>query len=151
VSGEVRVIGIGNPDRGDDGVGPAVASEVATRVASAVDVLVSTADPSRLIERWGAADTVILVDAVLDAAVPGTVSVFDATTEALPADCESVSSHGMGVAAAVELARSLGRLPEHLIVVGVTGSDFEGVGLTSPVESAVPRAVEAVMEVVAHA
>ena len=151
MASEVRVIGIGNPDRGDDGIGLTVASEIAHQSSSAVDVLVSTADPSRLIERWGAADTVILVDAVIDGHEPGTVSVFDAAIEALPSDCESVSSHGMGVAAAVELARALGRLPEHLIVVGVTGSDFEGVGLTSSVESAVPRAVEVVMEVVSHA
>lgn len=147
----VRVVGVGNPSRGDDGVGPAVAAEVAARVGPTVDVVVSTADPSRLIERWGSADTVVLIDAMVDDVPSGTVAVFDATVEPLPADLESVSSHGMGISATVELARSLGRLPKRLVVVGVAGRDFERIGLTQEVEGAVEDAVRAVMEVVEHA
>ncbi len=147
----VRVVGVGNPSRGDDGVGPAVAAEVAARLDPAIDVVVSTADPSRLIERWGSAGTVVLIDAMVDDVAPGTVMVFDASVDPLPADLESISSHGMGIPATVELARSLGRLPEHLVVVGVAGQDFEGTGLTSEVAGAVEDAVRAVMEVVENA
>ncbi len=147
----VRVVGVGNPSRGDDGIGPAVAAEVAIRVDSSVDVVVSTSDPHSLIERWGSADTVVLVDAMVHGGPPGTVTVFDAALGPLPADIESVSSHGMGIPAAVELARSLGRLPEHLVVVGVAGREFEGIGMTREVRGAVEDAVRAVMEVVEHA
>ena len=147
----VRVVGVGNPGRGDDGVGPAVAAEVAARLDPAIDVVVSTADPSRLIERWGSAGTVVLIDAMVDDVTPGTVMVFDASVDPLPADLESISSHGMGIPATVELARSLGRLPEHLVVVGVAGQDFEGTELTSEVAGAVEDAVRAVMEVVENA
>lgn len=148
---DVRVVGVGNPSRGDDGVGPAVAAEVAARLDPAIDVVVSTADPSRLIERWGSAGTVVLIDAMVDDVAPGTVAVFDASVDPLPIDLESISSHGMGIPATVELARSLGRLPEHLVVVGVAGQDFEGTELTSEVAGAVEEAVRAVMEVVENA
>ena len=144
----VRVIGVGNTARGDDGVGPAVAAAVAARVP-AVDVKVSTADPSRLIEQWGSAETVVLVDAMVGDW--GRIAVFDATAGPLPAGFDAISSHGFGVPAAVELARSLGRLPDHLMVIGVAGGDFEGVGLSPLVEDAVEDAVQAVMEVVEHA
>ncbi len=147
----VRVVGVGNPSRGDDGVGPTVAAEVAARLDPAIDVVVSTADPSRLIERWGSAGTVVLIDAMVEDVAPGTVMVFDASVDPLPTDLESISSHGMGIPATVELARSLGRLPEHLVVVGVTGQDFEGTELTSEVAGAVEDAVRAVMEVVENA
>jgi hydrogenase maturation protease len=146
----VRVIGVGNTSRGDDGVGPAVATAVAAS-APAVDVMVSTADPSRLIERWESAETVVLVDAMVGGSAPDRIAVFDATDEPLPADFDAISSHGFGVPAAVELARSLGKLPDHLVVIGVTGYDFEGIGLSPIVEDAVGDAVQAVMEVVENA
>lgn len=146
----VRVIGVGNSARGDDGVGPAVAAAVAA-CAPAVDVMVSTADPSRLIERWRSAETVVLVDAMVDDSAPGRIAVLDATDEPLPAEFDAISSHGFGVPAAIELARSLGCLPNHLVVIGIAGDDFEGVGLSPTVEGAVGDAVQAVMEVIEHA
>jgi hydrogenase maturation protease len=144
----VRVIGVGNTARGDDGVGPAVAAAVSAS-APGVDVTVSTADPSRLIERWGSAETVVLIDAMVGD--PGRIAMFDATDEPLPAGFDSISSHGFGVPAAVELARSLGRLPNHLVVIGVAGGDFEGAGLSPIVADAVEDAVQAVMEVLENA
>jgi len=150
-AGVVRVIGVGNPDRGDDAIGPTVATELAARVQPEVEVVVCTADPSQLIDRWASADTVVLIDAVVDEAPPGDVRVFDAGTDPLPTDVATLSSHGMGIPGAVELARSLERLPERLFVVGVSAREFEGVGLSPEVEGAIERAVQAVMEVVGHA
>lgn len=151
MSSGVRVIGVGNPNRGDDGIGPAVAAAVAGMVDPEVDVIVSTADPSRLIERWESAESVVLVDAMADRAAPGRIAVFDATDEPLPSDFDAISSHGFGVPAAVELARSLGRLPNRLVVVGIAGSEFEGSGLSPMVEAVITDAVQVVMEVVGHA
>ena len=151
MSSGVRVIGVGNPTRGDDGVGPAVAAAVARTVGPDVDVIVSTADPSRLIERWESAESVVLVDAMDGRAAPGRIAIFDATNEPLPSNFDEISSHGFGVPAAVELARSLGRLPKHLVVVGIGGSEFEGIGLSPVVEDAIADAVQAVMEVIEHA
>jgi hydrogenase maturation protease len=151
VASDVTVIGVGNTSRGDDGIGPAVAAAVARRANPTVDVRISTSDPSRLIERWGSAETVIIVDAMLDDSEPGTVAVFDATRDPLPAELDALSSHGMGVSATVELARAMGRLPHRLIVVGVSGDSFEGTGLTRSVEHAVEDAVQRVMEAIEDA
>ena len=147
----IRVIGVGNPDRGDDGVGPAVAARVAMSSAPDIDVVVSIADPSRLIERWEGADVVVIVDAVVDGSEPGTVTRFEADRDPIPADVATVSSHGLGVPAAIELARNLGRLPEHLTIVGVTGEQFEGPVLSEKVNSAVTEAAAMVLEVAHHA
>lgn len=147
----VRVIGVGNPDRGDDGVGPAVAARVAAESPPDVGVVVSIADPTRLIDRWSGADVVVVIDAVVDGSEPGTVTVLDAIDEPIPPDAASVSSHGMGLAAAIELGRSLDRLPEHLTVVGVTAETFEGVGLSEGVDRAVADATEIVLEVARNA
>lgn len=147
----VMVIGVGNASRGDDGIGPAVAVAVARRANPTVDVRVSTSDPSRLIERWGSAETVIIVDAMVGDSEPGSVAVFDASLDPLPAELDALSSHGMGVSATVELARAMGRLPRRLLVVAVSGESFEGTGMTPPVEHAVDEALRRVMEAIEDA
>lgn len=147
----VLVIGVGNADRGDDGVGPAVVARVAALADPAVMTTSSSADPSRLIDHWAGRGSVVVVDAVVDGRPAGTVTVLDAVAEPLPPDFGAVSSHGLGVGAAVELARSLGRLPNRLTVVGVSAGHFDGPELTDPVQRAVAVATERVMEVAHHA
>jgi hydrogenase maturation protease len=146
-----RVIGIGCRDRGDDGVGPAVATEVAHRIGTGADVHVCSSDPTGLMDLWSGARSVVLVDAVLDGNPPGSVRVIDPEIEEIPDDACSVSSHGLGVGAVVALGESLGRMPERLRVVGVSAQDFEGDALTEPVARAVPKAADAVMELIEHA
>ena len=146
-----RVIGIGCRDRGDDGVGPAVATEVAHRIGTGADVHVCSADPTGLMELWSGARSVVLVDAVLDGNPPGSVRVIDPKVEEIPDDACSVSSHGLGVGAVMALGESLGKMPERLVLVGVSAQDFEGDSLTEPVAEAIPAAVETVMGLIDNA
>ena len=83
------------------------------------------------------ADEIVLVDAVSSGAPPGTVHSFDASAEPLPAVLFGASStHALGLAEAVELARSLGRLPGRVLVYGVEGGTFAyGKGLSPEVEA----------------
>ena len=75
------------------------------------------------------------MDAVSTGAEPGTLHRFDATAEPLPAELFRSSTHALGVADAVELARELDRLPARLAVYGIEGENFEtGEGLTPAVE-----------------
>lgn len=145
------VVGLGNSDRGDDGVGPAVARRVAGRAPPPVRVAVHE-DPTALLDLWTATDLVVVVDAVRTGRDPGTVLVLEAGAEALPArawaDAPSGGTHALGLAAVVELARALDLLPARLVVVGVEGASFaHGDPLSPPVAAAVPAAVDAVTAV----
>ncbi|MGB8649776.1 MAG: peptidase M52, partial [Mycobacteriales bacterium] len=61
-------------------------------------------------------------------------------------------THALGLAAAVELARVLDRLPRRLVVVGVEAADFaHGAPLSAPVAAAVDHAAAAVTALVAEA
>lgn len=61
----------------------------------------------------------------------------------------AAGTHGFGVAAAVELARALERLPPRVVVVGVPADRFgAGDGLSAPVAAAVGRAAEHVLGLV---
>ena len=77
--------------------------------------------------------------------------MFDVGSDTFPPAFPSSSSHGLGLADAVALGKALGRLPNHLVVIGVEGATFEGVGLSPQVSDAVDAAVGAVLEVMSHA
>jgi hydrogenase maturation protease len=122
------VVGLGSRDRGDDAVGSLVAAEVAARHLPDVRVLVHE-DPTCLVELWADAQDVVVVDAVRSGADAGTVHVLDATAGVLAdrawARTGRGGTHAFGLAAAVELARALHRLPPRLLLVGVEGVSFE--------------------------
>ena len=125
------VIGVGNPWRGDDGAGLAVARRVGG--------VEHEGDCARLVDLIAGFDEVTLVDAAASGtAAPGTVHRFDATAGPLPSAALRSSSHAFGVADAIELGRVLGRLPRRVSVVAIEGADFAiAAGLSPPVERAV--------------
>lgn len=148
--GETLVIGVGNSMRGDDAVGPVVAASLGAQTNARV--IVSDGDPGVLIELWEEAGRVVIVDAMASGRTAGDVLVFDASSTPLPAEMRLGSSHHLGVAEAVELARAIERLPESVIVVGIEGGSFEmGADLSPAVLSAVPSAVIAVERALAGA
>jgi hydrogenase maturation protease len=131
------VLGIGNDWRSDDAAGLEVARGLR---AAGMRALERGGEPTGLIDVWEGEEHVILVDAVSSGAAPGTIHRFDADAGPLPARLFSASTHHLGVAEAVELGRSLGRLPDKLEVIGIEGSRFgAGRGLSPKVR----RAVEA--------
>jgi hydrogenase maturation protease len=134
----VTVIGFGNEWRGDDGVGLEVARRLGGRVLGG--------EPIALVDLLDGEDEVVLVDAVYSGAEPGTVFRLEAGAEPLPSQLFGASStHALGLAEAVELARSLGRLPQRVVVYGIEGADFGfGKGLSAPVAAAAGRLVEEV-------
>lgn len=134
---EALVIGIGNPDRGDDGVGPFVARLIADLPPPGLNAVECSGDPADLIALWQDIETVVAVDACQSGEQPGTIREIDVRTEPLPDGFGAVSTHGFGLAAAVELARAIYRLPRSLTVVAIEGESFTpGAPLSPAVEQA---------------
>jgi hydrogenase maturation protease len=132
------VIGVGNEWGRDDAAGLEVARRL--RGAAALDVRIDEheGEPAGLIDAWSGAQEAIVVDAVSSGADPGAIHRLDAGRAPLPANRFRASTHALGVADAVELARSLDRLPARLVVYGIEGERFDaGSGLTPAVERAV--------------
>lgn len=131
------VIGVGNAFRGDDGLGLVVARQLRTLSLDGVDVLEQSGEGTTLMEAWGDATQVIVVDAVSSGSEPGTIYRFEAVDQPLPAIFSRSSTHDFGLAEAIELARRLDRLPAELVVYGVEGKAFEpGAGLSPEIETA---------------
>jgi hydrogenase maturation protease len=96
-------------------------------------------------DAWEGADRLWLVDAVSSGARPGTVHRIDVHEQELPPELFRASTHHLGLAEAIELARALGRLPSRTVFYGIEGTSFDaGEGLSPEVEQAVAEVAEAI-------
>jgi hydrogenase maturation protease len=146
----IAVIGVGNEFRRDDGVGWAVVEQLRKRAEAGPhpsDTVWATCDgdPGRLIALWESAALAVVVDAAhAHPGTPGRVHRLELDAQRLDGP-RTTSSHGLGLGEAVELARVLGLLPDHLIVYAVEGADGSfGTGLSPSVAAAVDPLVTAV-------
>jgi hydrogenase maturation protease len=131
------VIGVGNPTRGDDAAG----IEVAKRMRN-TKAYQQSSGSYQMMELWDGADEVIVVDAARSGAPPGTIHRIDPAKQTLHEGMLATSTHSVGVASTIEMARVLGRLPDRMTVYGIEVSDFnQGVGLSPEVEMAVDLVV----------
>jgi hydrogenase maturation protease len=135
------VIGIGNSDRGDDAFGRVVAARLHGRLPEQVRLIEEDGEATSLLDQLADVDAAILIDAALSGGEPGTIHRFDAARAPLSAARFGLSTHGFGLAEAIELGRILGRLPARCIVYAVEASSFE---LGAPLSPALARVVDEV-------
>jgi hydrogenase maturation protease len=145
----VRVVGVGNPDAGDDAAGLlAVRAARPELEALGVEVL-ETGAGLHVVDLLRDAEAVIVVDAVRaprGGRAPGTIVRAEAGPEGLPAEIgSSLSSHGFGVAEAVGLAAALEEAPR-VVFIGVEVADVTaGHAPSEPVASSLPEVVTRVV------
>jgi hydrogenase maturation protease len=129
---ECLVLGIGNPDRGDDAVGRLVAQSLRTLVPAAVRIAELDGEATALLAEMQTAQRVWLIDAARSGARPGTIHRIDCSTADLALPAGGASSHGFGVIEAIALARALDVLPRQCIVYAVEAADFSSGAALSP-------------------
>ncbi len=141
------ILGIGNAWRGDDAAGLLVARALRARKLPGVTVSeASVVDPS-LLDAWQEVDRLIMVDATTSGAAPGTVHCFDLSREPLPGSLSFCSSHAFDLAALLNLAQTLNRLPPQVWVFGVEGHDFShGQAVSATVQRGVNKCVAAILD-----
>lgn len=119
------IIGLGNPDRGDDTVGRVVAEQLRSRVNDDIEILEHNGEVTALLEWLENAEVVYLIDAAASCEKPGTIHRFDAHDGPLPRMVFDLSTHGFGLAEAVELARAMNSLPPTCVIYAIEGETFE--------------------------
>lgn len=146
------VVGIGNEQRCDDAVGLVVARSLAAKNLPDVSIVEGRGDGTSLEEVWKGQDNVIVVDAICSGAPPGTIHRIEAHVQEIPIGVLRCSSHSFGVGEAIELARSLNRLPARITLLGIEGKSFDaGIGVSREVVTAARQVVtEITQEVKPH-
>jgi hydrogenase maturation protease len=141
------VIGIGNPDRGDDGVGRQVARLLVGRVPDDVEVVELDGEATALLEQLETAETAYLIDAAASGSDAGTVQRFDCREGPLPEASFRVSTHGLGLGSAIELARALGQLPPRCVVYAIEVADVAaGAGITGEIRASARALAARILE-----
>lgn len=139
--GKVLVIGLGNPDRGDDGIGAVVAHELIGRLPPDVAVIARRGDLMSLVEDWNGFEAMVCVDATAPSGVPGRIRRLDLNSTELPRNLTFTSSHAFGLAEAIELARALQLAPRQIVVYAIEGGSFETGAPLTPAVAAAAREV----------
>lgn len=134
----------GNADRGDDGAGPACADALRMLHAPAKCL---PGDAFSLLDAWTGHSKVIIVDAIVTGAEPGTLHRFEIRNGENVEQFEKSlgrSSHGFGIAEAFRLGKLTKNVPPDTVIYGIEAASFEwGGGLSPEVHGAVQQLASA--------
>lgn len=152
--GTVMVLGVGNVLLTDDGVGSVVAQSLIDDplpFPEGTRILDGGTLGLELITELDDVALLVFVDAVDHRAEPGAISVWSGK-EVSRVFSRPLSVHQVGVGELLGTLQLAGRFPPEVWVVGVQPADLEpAVGLSPPVEAAVPALRQKVLEVVRDA
>lgn len=142
------ILGLGNPLRGDDGIGPRVVEEVTRRGlpegVSGLDGGVGGFDLLSVLEGW---ERVVVVDAADVGREPGQFVRFTPEQVCFVETTGSHSLHHAGLGEVLALANALGQALPEMTVFGVQPARVDwGQGLSPAVEAAIPALADAVLE-----
>jgi hydrogenase maturation protease len=139
----VRVVGLGSP-AGDDALGWTAVIEMQKAIREEGFEFHRVPGGQGLLDLLDGRGTLILLDAARGGGDPGTIhrlDGFDARLDVLLPG----TTHGLGAAAALELAATLGLLPPQVVVFGMEVADLSpGAALSPAVAAALPELVRQV-------
>ncbi len=152
----VLVACVGNPLRGDDGFGLAVASQLQGALPADADLIETGAGLGLIHQLMNGYDGLIVVDAIERRASPGTVFILvpevREITQATLEDwrAQLADPHLAEPSRILSVARAAGVLPTRVLVVGCQPEACEEFGerLSEPVADAVPIVTRRVRELV---
>ena len=144
------ILGLGNPIRGDDGVGLRVAQALESRLNQEQDVTVMEASIAGLdfLELLSDQSRVIIIDAI-QTKDGKAGQIYRLQPEALNATRHITTPHDLDFASVLELGKKLGlALPKEIIIFGIEVKDVNSFSekCTPEVEQAIPVCVEMVIQ-----
>ena len=141
------IVGLGNPLRGDDGVGVRVAEALAAQpLPDGVEVIDGGTQGLGIVNLLENKKRVILVDAADIGKQPGELVSFDLNQAKLLGGGKQLSVHAAGLRDALLLAQALEILPDEVIIFGVQPASLEwDAGLSPQVKAALSNIITAVL------
>ena len=142
------VLGLGNPLRGDDGVGPRIAKELVHRgLPEGVTTFHGGTGGLGLLKVLEGWRRVVIVDAADVGREPGQFVRFTPDQVRFVRATNAFSLHHAGLGDVLALTRALGRTLPEIVVFGVQPAEVGwGEGLSPAVQAALPALADAVLE-----
>jgi hydrogenase maturation protease len=142
------ILGLGNPLRRDDGLGPRIVAELERlelpQSVSAIDGGIGGLGLLHYLEEW---ERVLVVDVAELGLQPGRYVRFTPREARLRETGAGFSVHDAGLGQAIDLGMALGRQLAEIVIYGLQPATMDwGQGLSPAVEAAVPDLVQAVLK-----
>lgn len=143
----LRVIGLGNILRGDDGIGPVVIEELENAdISSHLQLCDAGSDGFTILDHLLGTDPILIIDCTRMGKDPGTVQKIKITDKELLPDTVGMSLHGYSLAEVWQIARSIGAESE-LAIIGVEPENIQfNSGLSEVVKKSIPTIIKIVEE-----
>ncbi len=145
---ELAIVGVGNELVGDDGVGPRVVAALESALGTPPEgVRLCNAGTTGFLalEAMSGCDRAIVIDAIAADAEPGTVHRYRFRDGAFDGEIPEMTMHDVSFTEALRFAREVYELPGDVSILGVEPASLETrLGLTEPVERAIPAVIDAI-------
>ena len=145
---KLLIAGIGNVLVGDDGVGPFVIKLLEARYDFAEGVeLADLGTPALdLPMHLDGLDAVILIDSAKFGGAPGDIRLFRKSEILRIPPRPRIDPHSPALRESLSQLELMGKMPEHLVLIGMQGSEFApGSALSQPVRQCLPHVIDAVL------
>lgn len=141
------VLALGNPLRGDDGIGAEIFARLDKKCrAEQVDLIESGTPGLETVLLLQGYQRAIIIDAADMESEPGSWRRFRLDEVTLSKTKLGGTLHSVGLAEALALGAALNMLPEEIIIYGIQPADTEWkIGLSSAVNAAIPAVTCAIM------
>jgi hydrogenase maturation protease len=143
----LKVIGIGNIIRGDDGIGPSVIQELEqsfpTKLCTLVDAGV---DAFTVLEHLMQSDPILMIDCVKMGKNPGEIRIFKLDQVNISKFDSVISLHGYRFTEIFKIAQALGSIPK-CTLIGIEPKTIEfNKNISKEVEQSIPSIINLVIE-----
>ena len=142
------VFGIGNVLLRDDAAGPSLIQFLQTRYRFEPDIaLEDVGTPAlTLCGHLAGYDVVILADAVMTDAAPGTVVTYGREAVMNNPPCVRISPHEPSLPETFLTMELMGKSPKHIALIGIVAKSTDGgCGISDEVRNALPEAAQAIV------
>ena len=143
----LKVLGMGNTLRGDDGIGPHIIDELKKKnLPDSIELVDIGSDAFSIIDHFEKEQPVLVIDCAQMGKEPGEIVKFEVKDENLPILDKAISIHGFGFSDVYKLATNLYKNIQ-CTIIGVQPKSLEfNTGLSDEVKNKIPLIIKMVME-----
>lgn len=143
---KILVIGVGNPFRGDDGIGPAIIKILKTENNPGFVLVDGGTDGLALLDQVAEYEKAIIIDAVEMLETPGVVKSFAPAEAKIKIKSDVLSTHGFGLAEMLKLVDEL-NIKTKIKIIGIQPKNIAfGEGLSDEIKNQIPQILKLIKQ-----
>ena len=143
---KILVIGVGNPFRGDDGIGSAIIKILRTENSPDFVLVDGGTDGLALLDQLAEYKKAIIIDAVQMLEAPGVVRLFVPEEARIKIKSDVLSTHGFGLAEMLKLADEL-NIKTKIKIIGIQPKSIDfGEGLSDEIKNQIPQILKLIKQ-----